>query len=424
MVQFVGLANEAEPAQPTIDRSLSPDCSKESREKIAPSSPHPHGEITNIEFFYRHPMTTQRAGGLPPSFKPSIRARTLAIFLLITLLATVISSLLFGKPYHGTLEVTIASSQGNPTPIFAYFSPKPGNYNPNHFAQSYETLLGTDHNSHTVLHRIELASSKPLNGIRLDPGTSAGTVKIKDLNFKTSEGVIVFTPEEIQKMLGKGSNMDSIQISEEFVTFNATNNDPHFNIVIPKPLATPSIFSRTQDHIKTWLGISLPIIAAFFFLLYRNGLPLLNESHLTISHWIHSIRTRAFIFSIIDAAAIAAFAITAQHLISMHAGIRLEPLMDIFVEDGVGNSVPNEVKSMKAIVSRQGIKSYALAGDLGREREWGEVYQRATEYLYPAHIDQASNLAFVQSTLKSEYEARPCQLIDMQHDILLYDCKK
>ena len=376
-------------------------------------------------------MTQQRAVGSQASPQKATRTKVRALAAMGIFLATVIASLLVTKPYQAILDVTIVNAinlgkvKGKDvgSPVFAYFSSRPGKYNPAHLSQSHEIPIANDLHTRTALHRIELVSSKPMRGIRLDPGTTAGSLKIKGLKLTTPEGVIEYSPHEIQKMLMAGNSIENVQISGEFVAFNAIDGDPHFDIDAPKLLTIPSVSARIWSHIKVWLNISLPILAAFL-LLYKNRLLRLDRANLTHENRGDSVRIRAFSGFAIDLISVAALAVASQQLIAMHAGIRLEPLMNIFARDGVGNSVPKEVKWMKEVVTRQGFGTYTLAGDLGEGMENNEIYQRASEYLYPAHVDQNSDLIFIRSALKDAYEARPCKMLDMQQDIFLYDCKK
>lgn len=365
-------------------------------------------------------MPQQPPASPPPFPRTHIRVKTLVILFLSTCLITLFIAKLFVKPYRATLEVTI--SNAHQSPVFVYFSSKHAGYTPENVSQSFEEAIDTGAGPRTVQHRIELASFKPLYFLRLDPQTKGGSIQLRGMKLETVEGSISFSPQEIEKMALNGSQINGVHLDNETVLFNSTGIDPHFEIAVPKHLVRPKLSTQARGFFWLWLSLSLPLMAAIA-LLYRNGLPLLDEGYLTISNWRKGVRTHSFAEFFLEWTALVVLGIASQQFIELHSGIHVKPLAIIFSTDGVGESVPKEVRFMKSIVSRQGIKTYALAGDLGRGEELNEIYQRATEYLFPALIDNKSRLIFARSNLKDLYERRLCRQLDSQQDILLYDCK-
>lgn len=277
--------------------------------------------------------------------------------------------------------------------------------------------------SQTARHRIKLASFSHLISIRLDPAADKGTFEIQGMKLIGAGGTLSFSPQEIYEMAIKGSQMVEIRQGAGAVTFVSTGNDPHFEVVYPKSLLADRLFPRPEDCLEIWLVVSTALLAAIFFL-YRNHLPLFNEGSFTAAQWLQSIRTRAFAEFLLEIIAATLLVLVTRQFVALHSGIHWEPLTQIFAKDGVGDSVPKEVRTMKLIVARQGFRTYALAGDLGRGEEYNDIYHRATEYLYPARVDNKSRLIFARSDLKELYERRNCTLLDIQESILLYDCEK
>ncbi|MBL8387697.1 MAG: hypothetical protein JNK17_05760 [Hydrogenophaga sp.] len=348
------------------------------------------------------------------------RARTLLLLLVLSLLMTPwVHSLI--KPYR--MRVDISYHHDIPTPIYLYFSNhrKVATDFRDDQVESMFIVPSQETPAPLALIRAIVASKKPVSGLRLDPATTPNDIIIGSLSVHSVTGSFRLSAEQLVPFVQAGSGIADVRLENGMLHFRTTDGDPNFLIPLPPHLKNVPQSEVYLNYLLAWaVAAALVLFGAVMVRKHHIGFTGRFRRPLTLLDG--SSARAAWGGLVLDLAAGVLLAHMTLLLVEMYTHFDPSPIFNTLDDDGVGRAVPPEVRDMKTLVRRNGDRAFVLAGDMGKGDDESEIFQRATEYLYPSRIVHQSEWVFgrAEGTLGPEFG--DCKVVDKEGGILLYAC--
>lgn len=324
------------------------------------------------------------------------------------------------KPYR--VRVEIPYFHDVPTPIYLYFSNKPRQ--PTAFAHQQTEQMQIVHFKEMPppmsLTRAMLRSTRPITGLRLDPAVNANLIRMGPVSLSTYTATHVITVDQLEPFVRQGAQIVDVHREGEYLSFRTTGNDPNFILPLPPEMLSTS---RWQEATLYLLSFSVSAGAVLFVsvLAGRHRLSLSGSWRRPVS--VQGPVLGAWTGWIVDLGATVLLAVVAIQFVALYTRFDFSPLVRALDKDGVGETVPREVRNMKALVQRNGPGPYVLDSDMGLKDDESEIFQRATEYLYPARIVHRSRWVFAREGWPTSPQFGHCKPIDRENLIVLHACQ-
>ena len=326
------------------------------------------------------------------------------------------------RPYRMVVEVPMW--YGSPTQVFVYHATnakgalefKPQTLDALRFDDSRETPPPLQ------LLSASLSSSKPFTGLRIDPADVPAQVRMGSVTLRSLTGAVDIGVDRLAPWVAQGQQLADVQRpGDNTLSFRTTGGDPYFQIPLAPELLNAVQPSRSQATVFCW-ALTLAGLLFVGLLAQRHALWQRSGDGGRLPAPRHAGVLQAWVAFALDFSAAVLFVYAMGRFVDRNTGMNFTHLPEAFVPDGVGQAVPIEVRSMKAIVLRHGGGAYFLAGDLGIHEDEGVIYQRATEYLYPARVVAHSRWVFSREGGALALGGVDCAPVDRQDGIVLYDC--
>lgn len=345
--------------------------------------------------------------------------------LLLLLLSCALAPLAldFIKPYR--LRVDLTLHYENPTDIEIYHSTS--RKNPNFFRSEdvvpFVTPIQIGDTTHLAREVAYIASNRPITGLRLDTGNIPNHFTIQSLSVHSPFSETSFKVEEIADLVKRGVQIANVHAADQGLQFETTGNDAYFLIPIPSLIGIPARSEVGLWYVFSWLvSLSLLFLVKISIFTPRvkisgNGAgPAQTEE---IPPYLHVVASRTY-----NLLGLVLLGYSLLQLIGLTVGMDFSHVRKAFEPDRVSSAIPAEVFWIKALAKRQGVDAFVLAGDLGKGEDESEIYQRATEYLYPIKVVQGTQWVMARGNDLQTAGRPDCKARDHQEGIVLYACEK
>lgn len=349
------------------------------------------------------------------------RARTLLLLLVLSLLlAPWIHSQI--KPYRMRVDMTYYHEIS--TPIYVYHSNnrnaatdfKDTQVEDMHVVQSQETPPPL------ALVRGLVRSTKPISGLRIDPATTPNQIQMGPLTVHTLSGAHTLTATDLEPMVRAGNDITNVRIENGVLRFDTVGNDPNFLLKLPPEVLKVPQRVVNLNYLLAWF-VSASVVVFVAVVIRKHHLGFTGRFRRPLALLDGSSARSAWTGLALDLASGLLLIYMLLEFIQLYTFYDLSPIRHALAKDGVGKAVPPEVREMKAMVRRHGEHAFVLAGDMGKGDDESEIFQRATEYLYPARIVHQSEWVFGRVEVPLAPSYGQCQPVDKATLIVLYACR-
>jgi hypothetical protein len=354
-----------------------------------------------------------------------IRSKRNLILLVLILLASALTPVVHDliKPYRLRVELTFRHESPTDSEVYFSTSRKNPTYVRSHDVAPFVTPT-EDRNTNGLSRLVAyIAARKPVTGLRLDPSNNNNQITIESLSVHSlfSEGK--FNSKEIESFLKTGEGISNLRATDTRLQFDTTGNDAHFSVPLPPEITIPTRFEAAIWYVVSWL-IAMGMLLLLKISVFAPHAKLNNNGALPIRIGKARIYLPTISARIYNLLGICLLGYTMVQFIGLTVGMDFSHVQKAFDKDRISEAIPPEVFWIKALVNRQGIETFVLAGDLGRGEDESMVFQRATEYLYPTKVVAHSKWVFARAD-DQETATRPdCKPRDRQEGITLYACEK
>lgn len=349
------------------------------------------------------------------------RARkTFFLVVLSLLIAPWFHSLI--KPYR--LRVDVQYFHDTPTPIYVYFSNNaraPTAFDDERVEPLYiETTQEAP--APMALTRANLRSTRPITGLRIDPSAMPNALQMGSVTLHTYTGNHVLSAAELEPHVRAGNQIANVRLQDGVLHFDATGNDPNFLVPVPADILNVPRSLIYFNYLLSW-AVAAAVLLFLVALVGKHGLTYTGQWRRPIAVTpAGSPARQRWLGLALDLGAGALMLQMVLAFIHLTSRFDISQLVHALDHDGVGNTVPIEVRQMKALVARHGNHSYVLPGDMGKGDDESEIFQRATEYLYPSRIVHQSKWVFARKEWNSAGVPGRCTPVDQEISIVLYAC--
>jgi hypothetical protein len=326
----------------------------------------------------------------------------------------------FIKPYR--LRVEMPYFHAVSTPIFVYHSNQRNQ--PTAFTHEQVDALHIVHTREMpapmALTRTVVRSKRPITGLRIDPAVMPNEIRIGSIALSTYTATHILTAAELEPHVRAGIQIDNVRLDGDFLVFNTTGGDPNFLVPLPEDILRVPRSLVVGYYLLSW-GVGLAMVLFVALLARRHRI-------LPTGRWRRPLAVDGPVSTAwggiaLDLGATVLLVLTLLQFVHLYTSFDITPLARSLDRDGVGEAVPREVRDMKALVLRHGHPSYVLAGDMGKGDDESEIFQRATEYLYPARVVHQSRWVFARAGKPPAATFGRCVALDRENLIELYDCQ-
>jgi hypothetical protein len=329
----------------------------------------------------------------------------------------------FIKPYRLRVDVVLRHTQ--PTALEIYYSTN--RKNPNYFAAQDNApfLTRPDAEQAPPLTKLTayIASRKPVTQLRFDPSTLKNSFAIESLSIHSLVSDASYSAKELEVFARDGVQIAHLKTVGHTLEFETMGNDAHFPIPVPKTIGVP-----TRLTVYLWYLFSWSVTIAALFLvkislwtpdsrLHRHGAIPIRLGGFSI--YLPVMTGRAY-----NLIGIGILGFTLIKYVGFATGMDLSRVQYAFKTHQLISSIPAEVQSMKTITERQVIKEFVLASEMAKGGEESEIFNRATEYLYPIRLVARSEWVFARQADPVYARRKDCTSRDQQGEIILYACKR
>lgn len=344
------------------------------------------------------------------------------LLIMLSVLCSVVIVLIY-KPFQLQLVISTAGAPLND--MVVYFARASNRVKPTSFAQAKSAQI-TSVPMASTSHTLTIRSALPVRFLRLDPSTEPVNFSISEIRFVTGSGPHIVAVEELVALVSSGHQLKIAGRDRSSVTLSATGVDPYFSIPIPESVLTSAYREYCRALILT--GLASVLLAVLIPMILSGLFALLKRACLALSRlWLYGLSRSQVHAQRVKVAAncagAAALGLALLHQASLHDWWSIARLQDAFADDGVGFAVPAEVRNMKTLIQRHSLTDFDLLRDLGDGAPHTEIYQRASEYLYPARINEKARYKFIRSSDAVTLATDLCKEIDREHTISLVVCR-
>ncbi|MFP8777536.1 hypothetical protein [Hydrogenophaga sp. RWCD_12] len=349
------------------------------------------------------------------------RARTLLLLLVLSLLlAPWVHSMI--KPYR--LRLDMLYRHEIPTPVYVYHSNRKNT--PTDFKDTQVEEMHIVGNQEAppplALVRGIVRSTRPVSGLRIDPATTPNQIQMGALTLHTLTGVHTLTVQELEPHVKAGNDITNVRIENGVLRFDTVGNDPNFLVPLPPEVLKVPQRVVNLNYLLAWF-VSASMVVFLAVVIRKHHLGFTGRFRRPLALLDGSTARSAWTGLALDIAAGVVLIYMLLEFIQLYTHFDLSPITQTFARDGVGKAVPIEVREMKTLVQRHGDHAFVLAGDMGKGDDESEVFQRATEYLYPSRIVHQSEWVFGRVDVPLEPRFGECQPVDKTPNIVLYACR-
>ena len=327
------------------------------------------------------------------------------------------------KPYR--LRVDLTLHYENPTNPEIYFSTSRKSVN---YFRGKDTVpfVTPESNGAAPSFKREvayIASKKPITNLRLDPSNNANKLTISALSVHSLFSDTDFSTPEILELLKKGEHISGLQSTDNGLQFETVGDDAHFLLPIPVSIGVPTRFEAAMWYVFSWL-LSLSLLFLVKISVFAPHSKFNNNGALPIrigkvSLYLPTISSRAY-----NLLGICLLGYALTRFVGLTVGMDFSHVRKAFDRDRFSNAIPAEVFWIKTLVERQGVDAFVLAGNLGKGEDEGEIYQRATEFLYPIRVDAHAKWVVARGNDLETSGRKDCKVRDHQDGVALYECEK
>lgn len=353
------------------------------------------------------------------------RARSLLLLLFLSLLLTPwVHSLI--KPYRLRLDVIYHHDAPRPLPVYVYFS----NHKnvPNQFqADQVESMFTVPSQETPPLDRFRamLASRKPISGLRLDPAVTPGETLIGSLSVHTLTGAVHLSAEQLEPLVRAGPGITDVRLDNGVLHFKATGDDPHFLLPLPPQILDVPSWLVYLNRLLAWAVAAVLVLFVAVVLRKKHHLGFTGRLRWPLVLQDGRTARSAWGGLALDIAVGVLLLQAVLGFVNVYTHFDPSPIVHALDDDGVGTAVPVEVRDMKALVRRHGTHAFVLADGMANGDDESEIFQRATEYLYPSRVVHQNQSEWVFGLVEGHLgpDFGNCQLIDKENFIVLYVCR-
>lgn len=343
------------------------------------------------------------------------KAGALALVIALMTVATVLLVLLI-KPFEIKVSMVVIGQSYQPMTI--YHAGKIPEFKEDEFQMTAMAESSLTEGLSKVEHEAKIRSALPIHHVRIDPFTKSGEVLLfEEVKMGAIDYDYTLSANLLMAQASKGNQLAVIEANEAGVKLSSLGEDPHFQLRIDKALVQEAM----------WLYIFRVAAILFFVASMMYAVFQIVENSTAIGAMFYEFyassigRNATRTVSSIAGFLLLAFAV--YQLMAMHTWWSVERVKQAFVADGVGDSVPAEVKTMKELITKHNVQEYDLLGDLGQGKHYNVVYQRATEYLYPVRVKEGVSNKFIKTEFIASTLSAGCQEQDRKDGISLLLCR-
>jgi hypothetical protein len=326
----------------------------------------------------------------------------------------------FIKPYR--LRVEMPYFHAVPTPIFVYHANQRNQ--PTAFTHEQVDALHIIHSREMPapmsLTRTVVRSVRPITGLRIDPAVMPNEIRIGSIALSTYTATHILTAAQLEPHVRAGIQIDNVRLDGDFLVFNTTGSDPNFLVPLPEDILRVPRSLVVGYYLLSW-GAGLAMVLFVAVMARRHRIQLTGRWRHPLA--VHRPVTTAWAGIALDLCATVLMIQALLQFVHLYTSFDISPLARALDRDGVGEAVPRDVRDMKTLVLRHGHPSYVLAGDMGKGDDESEIFQRATEYLYPARVVHQSRWVFARAGKQPAAAFGQCKAVDRENLIELYDCQ-
>lgn len=326
------------------------------------------------------------------------------------------------KPFR--LHLNMAFFHEVPTPIYLYHSTTPSQ--PAAYKiEAVDTLYvteGPELPSPLALTRTVVQETHPITGLRIDPASMPNQLRIGYISVHTYSGSYRLSAEQLEPYVRAGNQIANTRLENDVLRFDTTGDDPNFIVPLPDAITHPPRTTVNLFYLLSW-SMSAALVLFLLWLARRNRLCLTGHWRQPVSSLDGATMRNGLTGLALDLGSAALATYVLLQFVQIYTHFDLSPISHALDDDGVGLAVPYEVRQMKAIVRRQGHHAFVLADDMGKGDDESEIFQRATEYLYPSRIVHQSEWVFARDWWKPTPAFGTCKPVDKENSIVLYACR-
>ena len=349
------------------------------------------------------------------------RARTLLLLLVLSLLlAPWVHSMI--KPYRMRIDMTYRHEI--PTPIYVYHSNnrKASTDFKDTQAEEMHVVGNQEAPPPLALVRGIVRSTKPVSGLRIDPATTPNQIQMGSLTVHTLSGAHTLTASDLEPMVRAGHDITNVRIDNGVLRFDTVGNDPNFLLTLPPDVLKVPQRVVNLNYLLAWL-IAASMVVFVAVVIRKHHLGFTGRLRRPLALLDGSTARSAWSGLALDLAAGLVLIYMLLEFIQLYTHFDLSPITQTLAKDGVGKAVPIEVREMKELVRRHGDHAFVLADNMGKGDDESEIFQRATEYLYPSRIVHQSEWVFGRVGGRLGAGFGQCQPVDKTTNIVLYACR-